>query len=408
MSSCAKAVAAGLLLLGLFGSPWSWMGYRESWAALSSAGSVPAEFQALYAELQWNLEAFERGMEAPSGTSRVTFAAELLAANAHRGEALLAPNALAGSLVYLDALASLGVRGVKVYIGYPLLSPDFPRSQEYLAFYKQLAQEIRRRGMSLLVATGAMFTDPAFSFVPIDYSGLTFEQLKEGRRQVAQLIAREIRPDYLTVGNEPTTEARNTGLQELRDPRRYAEMIRYILEGLERGTTLMGAGTGNWEDPTYIQLLAAMPAIDYIDLHIYPIVRGTLRRTVELAQIARAYGKRVIVGEAWLYKVGAAELGRESWSEAFRRDVFSFWAPLDQKFLEVVVKLAQAQGIEFLSAFWSKYFFAYLEYNEETRRLPYPILRERVDRAAAQNILAGRLTPTGARYRELIAQASGL
>jgi hypothetical protein len=262
--------------------------------------------------------------------------------------------------------------------------------------------------MTLLVGTGAMFTDPAFSFVPVDYSGLTFEQLKAGRRQVAQLIVREIRPDYLTVGNEPTTEARNTGLQELRDPRRYAEMIRYILEGLEPGPTLIGAGTGNWDDPAFIRLLAAIPELDYIDLHIYPIVRGTLQRAVELAQIARSRGKRVIVGEAWLYKVGAAELGRERWSEAFRRDVFSFWGPLDQKFLEVMVKLAQGQRIEFLSAFWSKYFFAYLEYTEETRRLPYPELRERVDRAAAQNILAGRLTPTGVRYRELITQASGL
>lgn len=340
----ARVLVMGLLLLGLLGSPWPWMGYRGSWATPPSAGGVPAEFQALYAELRWELEAFERGMEAPSGASRIIFAAELLAANAHRGEALLAPNALAGSLVYLDALASLGVRGVKVYVGYPLLSPDFPRSQEYLAFYKRLAQEIRRRGMTLLAATGAMFTDPAFSFVPINYSGLTFEQLKEGRRQVAQLIAREIRPDYLTVGNEPTTEARNTGLEELRDPRRYAEMIRYILEGLERGPTLIGAGTGNWEDPTYIQLLAAMPAIDYVDLHIYPIVRGTLPRAVRLARIAKSRGKRVIVGEAWLYKVGAAELGRESWSEAFRRDVFSFWAPLDRKFFEVAVKLVQARA----------------------------------------------------------------
>lgn len=394
----AKAFTAGLLLLGLlFLSP-----------QMGSTGGVPEEFRALYVELQRELEAFESAIGPPSGASRIVFAAELLAANAHRGEALLTPKALTGSLVYLDALASLGVRGVKVYIGYPLLSPDFPRSQEYLGFYKRLAQEIRRRGMALLVATGAMFTDPDFSFVPIDYTGLTFERLKEGRRRVAQLIAREIRPDSLTVGNEPSTEAQNTGLRELRDPRRYAELIRYVLEGLDRGSTEVGAGTGNWEDPAYIRLLAAIPELDYIDLHVYPIVRGTLPRAVELARIAKSHGKRVIVGEAWLYKVGAGELGQESWAEAFRRDVFSFWSPLDQKFLEVGVKLARAEGIEFLSAFWSKYFFAYLAYDEGTRELSYPELRERVDRAAARNILAGRLTPTGVRYRELIAQASGL
>jgi len=382
------------------------MGYRGSSDTPSPTGGVPPEFQALYLELQRELEAFAREIGGPS-EAEIIFAAELLAANAHRGEALLAPNAWAGCLAYLEALASLGVRGVKVSIGYPLLSPNFPRFQEYLAFYKRLAQEIRSRGMALLVGTGAMFTDPNFSSVPVDYTGLTFEELKEGRRRVARLIAEEIRPDYLTVGNEPSTEAENTGLRELRDPRRYAEMIRYILEGLEPGPTLFGAGAGNWEDPAYIRLLAAIPELDYIDLHIYPVVRGALPRARELAQIAESHGKRVIVGEAWLYKVGAAELGRESWAEAFRRDVFSFWAPLDRMFLEDMVRLVRAQGIEFFSAFWSKYFFAYLDYNEETRRLPYAVLRELVDRAAARNILAGRLTPTGARYRELIAQDPG-
>lgn len=393
---------AVILLIGFLGLA----GWMRS-ALISTGSDVPPEYRALFDELQNRLEEFERGIEVPGEPQRITFAAELLAANAHRGEQLLAPDALLGATIYLDALASLGIKGVKVFIGYPLLAPEFPRAQEYLEFYKRLAAEIRKRRMVLLVGTGAMFRDPNFTSVSVDYTGLTFEEFKRGRRRVAEIIAREIRPDYLTIGNEPSTEAKNTGLVELRDPQKYAQLISFILEGLQRGETSVGAGAGNWDDPRFVQELVRLPALDYVDLHIYPVVRGLLRRAVDLAELARSHDKRVIVGEAWLYKVGEAELGRETWSEAFRRDVFSFWEPLDQKFLEVIVKLVRAQGIEFVSAFWSKYFFAYLDYDQRTRWLPYARLRQLSDQAAVRNLLAGRFSQTGLRYGALIAEAAG-
>lgn len=37
----------------------------------------------------------------------------------------------------------LGVRGVKVAVKYPILVPGFPRSAEYLAFFKRLSAELR-------------------------------------------------------------------------------------------------------------------------------------------------------------------------------------------------------------------------------------------------------------------------
>ncbi|MBI3952206.1 MAG: hypothetical protein HY314_17290, partial [Acidobacteria bacterium] len=385
-----------------------WMGGGGTGRSSVVPDNVPPEYQKLYAELQSQLEAFERelGGQGSGESQQIAFAAELLPANANRGEQLLTPSALIGSVIYLDALASLGVRGVKVAMSYPLLAPEFPRSSEYLAFYKQLAGEIKKRRMTLLVGAGVLFPDKNFSDLPVDYSDLTFQKLKEGRHQMARLIVEEIKPDYLTIGNEPSTEAKNTGLGELNDPERYTEMIQYILGGLKRGDTKIGAGTGSWDDPAFIRSFAARTDLDYIDLHIYPIVQGYLRRAVELAEVARAYNKKVVVGEGWLYKVGATELSLP-WDQAFRRDVFSFWQPLDQKFLEILVKLAQTQRLEFVSAFWSKYFFAYLDYDERTSRMSYRELREQVDRAASQNIVAGRFSQTGLRYGQLIAQASG-
>lgn len=366
--------------------------------------NIPAEFRTLYQELQSELEVFEQNISSPE-TSNITFAAELLVANAHRGEALLAPRTLMGARIYLDALASLGVRGVKVSISYPILSPEFPRFREYLTFYKHLAREIRKRRMEFLVSTAPMFTDPNFSSLSVDYTNLTFEKLGEDWRRMVQIILKEIQPDYLTVGNEPTTAARNTGIQEFRNPKRYVELVRFIIEGLERGRTKVGSGAGNWENPGFVQLLAEVPDLDYIDLHLYPIVRGYLQQAVKLVQIAKSHGKRVIIGEAWLYKVGSEELGRETWSEAFRRDVFSFWQPLDQKFLEAVIKFARAEGIEFLSPFWSKYFFAYLDYTGYTRWLPYTRLRKQSDKAAVRNILGGRFSQVGLYYGALVATA---
>src|SRR3989304_5463017 len=44
------------------------------------------------------------------------------------------------------------------------------------------------------------------------YAGLTWERYRREKRQMAETIIREIRPDYLTVQNEPGTQAHNTGL----------------------------------------------------------------------------------------------------------------------------------------------------------------------------------------------------
>jgi hypothetical protein len=67
-----------------------------------------------------------------------------------------------------------------------------------------------------------------------------------------------------------------------------------------------------------------------------------------------------------------------------------------------MVRLAQAEGVEYISPFWTTYFFAYLDYSAETRRLPYPELVARANGAAVQNLVAGRPSPTGEFYRRLI------
>jgi hypothetical protein len=121
---------------------------------------------------------------------------------------------------------------------------------------------------------------------------------------------------------------------------RYTRFVNNTLQGMRRGDTLVGAGSGNWDSIDYIRKFAHDTALDYIDVHIYPLAgpgNNFLRRAVEMAEVARAARKRVIVGEAWLYKAAPRELrGNPSAASIFARDVYSFWGPLDIDFLKLL------------------------------------------------------------------------
>jgi hypothetical protein len=362
---------------------------------------IPFEYQSLYSQLEKKLSEFEiqLGAQEEKGTT-ITFAAELLPANGHRGEALLEEKSWQGMMLYLDRLQSMGIEGVKVAIKYPLLSPDFPHYSEYISFYKKLSKELKKRNMKMLAGTGPMFTDPAFTDLRVSYAELTFEKLKEETRQHIKTIIDEIEPDYVTIANEPSTESELTGIAL--DPKRQTELVNYVLSGLDRKKTLIGAGAGNWDSTAYIESLAKNTSIDYIDIHIYPVNRDFLLRAQRDADIARKYGKRIIIGECWLYKAAESEKGGASASGIIARDIFSFWQPLDSKFLELIVEFAKKNNIEFMSPFWSKYFFAYVEYDKATQGMSSKELLQLADAEINKNIMSKKFSQTGIAYKTLI------
>jgi len=369
---------------------------------------IPLEYQQLYDELSGKLDTFDEYLNSLSnGTkNKITFGTELLPANGHQGSKLLTQENYAGTLVYLDALQSLGIQGVKVSINYPILATDFPNSNGYLEYYKNLAQELRKRNMTMLVAIGNLLPDPSFTDLQVSFSNLTFTEYRQTKREIAETIIREIHPDYLTLANEPSTEAMTTGLK-VTVPE-FTETVRYILSGLDREGVLVGAGAGTWNDLDYVKSLARDTDIDYIDVHIYPA--NYLEQSVTIADIAHASGKRLIIGEAWTYKVYESELGDlghiATQADMFGRDVYSFWAPLDSKFLEILVKLANYRGYQFISPFWSKYFFGYLDYSTVPKNITYKQMAQLSNQKAMQNILEHRFTDTGLTYQRLINTAS--
>ena len=173
---------------------------------------VPPAFQPLYDELQTRLQAAQAEFAArPGPGGPPSLVLELLAANGNRGEELLRPDTLATTILFLDRFKELGATGVAVQIVYPLLGRDYPRSDEYLNFYRAVAGEVRKRGLTLIIATGAPFSGTEFSPLHIDYSSKTPQSYLQERLEQAAVIARELRPDYLCLSEEQSTERMLTG-----------------------------------------------------------------------------------------------------------------------------------------------------------------------------------------------------
>jgi len=377
--------------------------------ASSPEAGVPNQYRDLYYTLDSKLGDILSYVNSQwdGKTYAVNFAVELIAANGHRGEELLKPDSVQGVALMIDRLKSLGVKGVKVAVKYPLLKPDFPSSNGYLEFYKKVSQEVKKRNLVLYVATGTAFRDPAFTSLRVDYSGLTFGQFKVDMRRYVDTVLCNLRPDYLTITNEPETQQMNTGLDF--SVQNVKELVEYVLDGLDRKGALIGAGSGTWDKIEYFQALAQIPGLDYLDMHIYPINRDfVVDRMFRMTEIARTSGKRLVLSEAWLYKVRDKELGTATATSAqlFARDVFSFWAPLDERFVETVVKLAHLLRIEFCSFFWIQYFYSYLEYDEQKGAMKPAQLFALVNVEAAKNIVSNTLSTTGARFRSPIAPLS--
>jgi hypothetical protein len=365
---------------------------------------VPEAYRVIYRELESELSQLNPILAAPWGrkTGPTAFGVELLVANRNRGEGLLNEQVLQAAALTLDRLKQIGVKSVSLSIPYPILTRSFPETPAYREFYRQVAAEVRQRGLLLVVEMGTMFRAPEVSPLPVDDKGLTREHFNAGLREMAAAVLADIHPDYLTVLSEPDTQARNTGLAF--SASQFAATVKSAVTGLDPGSTWLGAGAGTWLALDYFKALADIPELNYLDLHIYPIQLGfASARVLKATEAARARGKGISIGDAWLSKITGRELGRINPVEAFARDAYSFWQPLDERFVATVVNLAHAIQAEFCSFSGMDFLYAYVDYTPETSRLAPAQLMQVSRAAAAEKILAGTLSGTGERFKDLIA-----
>jgi hypothetical protein len=366
---------------------------------------IPPEYLKTYDDLNTSLDDFLASMP-PGGGQVPVFAAELAYANGNIGEALLRPEILPLVRKQLDALHDLGVRGVVVGIKFPLLEASFPRSAEYLQFYKQVGTEIHQRGMKFLVEVGPVFSGTIFSPLNVDWRQYTLATFQAAQQDELVTIATEIGPDYLQIADEPTTIAMLTGFRM--SVAEYAGFIRSSAEKIGHPNgLLLAAGAGTWEDPAYLNDLMNIPGLDCIDLHIYPIGKNAalLQRAYAAAQQAHAAGKRVAISEAGLYKVNSSELSTlgGDYARIYSRDTFSLFEPLDEKFIQALTQMSRAGGIEFVSFFWTRSFFAYLDYDQVHTDSDAEINRL-INQASLTAMQSGAVSPLGIFYQNWISE----
>jgi hypothetical protein len=369
--------------------------------------AVPVEYQAVYDELESEMAHFEVALDETGNRSsgQTIIATEEAFANGNIGEGLLSANMMDYNRMLLDRLQAMGVKGVVLAIKFPLLKPDFPHSSEYLQFFKNIMAECHQRGMKVLVECGAIFAGTPYSPVEVDWSNYTTETFLQGLEDQLLLIAEEIKPDYLTLANEPQTEEGLTGLTIT--PAVWSDFISSTLQKIDRSSGLLvGAGTGTWENPDYINELFDMPGLDYIDLHIYPMNTNAiyLDRALNYAEAARAAGKRVTVSESWLWKATPAELGSflGDTEKIMNRDVYSFWYPLDERYIQDIVNLADATGMDFVSFFWTRNLLSYLDYGDTPHDLTTAEYNRLINQASLAALGNGELSPLGQYFQELL------
>ena len=380
-----------------------------SFAALGYSAEnvpVPTAYRGLYNKLdrildeQLRIEAGTRTKPAQRGPMLCT---DLLVANSNRGEALLLPQTMQGVIACLDSFRELGVECVKFAVQYPLLTSDFPRNEGYVAFYRQVVAEAHKRGLKVMPHVSVIFADTPFSPMKGIYRGLTLAKFKSEYRLMVTRVANELKPDYLDLLTEPDTHAKLTGLRELNQPAVIADVVQNALRGWDHKGILCGAGSGSWSSTDFARAFVAIPKLDYLAIHVYPVNARFLDNARQMARIAHGAGKQCCIDESWLYKTerpGGGENVAAS-ADVFRRDAFSFWQPLDAKFMTLMYELACHERIGLLSFYWSSFLYGNLDYTPELDKIPYRDLMRRLNSVAFAAIRARAPNGLGEHLRKL-------
>jgi hypothetical protein len=289
-------------------------------------------------------------------------------------------------LATLDAFKGIGAKGVLVQIVAPDLA--YGDKQRIIDFYQRLAAEVRSRGMTLYVehfvntpfkANGARAPGkkPAASPELKDNAEGRAEFLQVLEQEVT-LIYEEIKPDYLSILTEPELSIH----QQLHLTFSAADLGNWTDEVAARlkktgasPKTLLGAGGVTFEPEEFFLTVAKGRSVDYLDMHLYIIKMKGEDQLAKLSELIRKVREtrpdmKCAIGEAWLFKQGK-DGPKATVPEIFARDNFSFWSPLDQGFLKMLIGFSQRENISVVVPYFSQYFFAYYTFGDsESASLP--------------------------------------
>ena len=375
---------------------------------IASGQTVPSEYQDIYSNLNTQISSFDSAVRADwnGSTSPVVYAPQLEAASSAQYTGLLATNYYSNVVLpELDELQALGAHGVKVQVSFPILySPYYGSNQSLyesmLGFYQQLSTDIHARGMKLIVECTVDNQFPGDNVADFTgyYQTLSWSAYMAGRAQNALTTAQLMKPDYMSLITEPDSEARYTGQTNANTVTGSTQLLQTMLATLQGGGITgvsLGAGAGSWISSLtqYVQSFATT-SVDYIDINVFPLNDSFLMNALTVASIAHAAGKKVGMSELWDFKIADSELGVLPLTQTSGRDPFSFWEPVDTAFLQAMSDFANYDQLLFICPFWSRYFFAYLNYDTYSSTPIGPLLIDS-NQASVFAELTGASTPTG-------------
>lgn len=360
---------------------------------------VPAKYQQLYEHLSANLDAYQaaiRAMPAAPAAAPGVAGAELLPANGNRLKALLSATTLRSVDAWLDRFRAMGIRGVTLGIKLPMLLPRFgPDAGAYTTFYATVADHARDRGLTVDVELGALFCGTAYAACTAPFDG-SYEQFVADTVAQARIVIRRVRPTMLNILSEPTTEASLTRVQAFQTPAGVGRYVHDVLDGIgARRSTKVGAGGASWLAPTYDRAILKQD-VDFLVMHIYPVSAHIAANIVTDTALARRAHKPIVADEVGLYKTDRpAQSGAATANTIYRLDAFSFFQPLDIRFLTITSQWAKKAGAAYLSPFWAGQFFAYLKWTPALDALSFPALTRASNQAIATAFRAGQVTRYG-------------
>ena len=354
------------------------------------AGSYCAS---MYNELYNDMQAFNNTLATPPAWTPIPggptiYAGNLQWANGNTGPSISSSDYMQSTVQpQLQALQALGVQAILVPVLFPILYEPFYGSQAafqpYLTFYTQVAQAVRAAGLKLIVDNEILFSnDTAAGWTNMNafYGPLTWTEYVAARAQMAATIEQYMQPDYLMLANEPDTEAIQTGQTNLNNPEDAAAMVQaeitavqsYLATATVSPYPKLGGGFGSWMSLSgssslmgYINAYTALP-LDYIDFHMLPVNTvqndNFLANTITIASMAAAVGKPVAISQAWLEDETAEEVNVLNIDIVRARGPFSFWAPLNQYFLQMAQNLASYTNMIYLAPQFPVYLFAQQTY----------------------------------------------
>jgi uncharacterized protein (TIGR03437 family) len=396
--------------------------------AAAQCQSAPAAYSATCTDMESYISPFNATIASQWKGAKPSsaFGTELLSANSNISlTGILSAQALTRVQGELDGLSRLGVQFVTVGLSFPILyQPFFTYNndpQDYasvLAFYQGVMSAIRQHGMKVLIETTVVFPDYATD-LPLKayYASLSSAEFTAGRAQTAQIVAQQLKPDWLNLGSEPDTISELIGLSAEYTPAEWAAQISTIVSQLRsagiNGTPLIGAGCGAWQQDGSDYVSALMSTgIDHFDMHTFSVDAGMLNDAVNYIDMATAAGKPSAISELWDHKMTAAQL--QGLSEYGIIDLlatvepyndYSFWAPQDAEFLQQIIDLAYWKQLEYVSPFESELFFANVDYNQYGSLSGTALTIQETSQEGAA-LTDGTLTPLGKWYAAAIKAGS--